>query len=331
MSAPIVTTRAWLVAEDGTRRRIGPGPLLIGRGPDCDVVLDDPRVSKRHLLLRPGQTGVELHVLGRNLTEVGGEAVPSHTVLRDGDRIDVPAAHFTVSIPERGGQVGIDSRWVLVAGSVQHAVRRGPFVLGSGEGADLRLPCGPAHAGTLRVVQGALVVEEADPTLLRNGEPVSEDDVVPLDEGDVLDAAGCSVVVARVGAERPDPTTVGEQGPLLRAARFSYLPSGGDLSLEYGDRAYACRLPELRARLVALLLQPPAGYAVGQFLPDDVILPRIWPNQPERTHMDMNTLVHRLRKDLLRVGIDPTALVERARTGGATRLRIDRQTAISVE
>jgi hypothetical protein len=45
----------------------------------------------------------------------------------------------------------------------------------------------------------------------------------------------------------------------------------------------------------------------------------------------VNTLVHRLRKDLLKMGIDPTRFIERARTGGATRFRLPDGVPVEVE
>lgn len=329
--AALSSPQAWLVAADGSRRRIGPAPLLLGRGAGNDVVLDDPRISKRHILLRPAEGGVELHALGRNSTEVAGEAVRHHTLLRHGDRIEVPAATFTIEIETNPGDGAGESGWAVSIGPVRHDIRAAHFRLGSAADADLRLPDGPGHLGTLRRVQGSLLLDDPAPTLLHNGEAVPEDDVVLLDEGDVLETGTHRLVVSREPLAAADPTAIAESTPFLRSATFTYLPNGADLVLEYGDRSCACRLPELRARLVALLLGPPSGGMPGSFVGDDLLLPRIWPGQPERTHMDVNTLVHRLRKDLLRAGLDPTALVERARTGGATRLRIPPGTRITIE
>jgi len=70
------------------------------------------------------------------------------------------------------------------------------------------------------------------------------------------------------------------------------------------------------------LLQPTGEYEPGDFVPDELVLPQIWPRQPERTRTDLNTLVHRVRKDLLKIGVDPTSVIERAATGGATRFHL---------
>jgi hypothetical protein len=40
------------------------GSLVIGRGFECDLVLPDPRVSRRHVAVEAGETGVTFHDLG---------------------------------------------------------------------------------------------------------------------------------------------------------------------------------------------------------------------------------------------------------------------------
>src|SRR3954469_10930804 len=48
--------RAILLAE-GKRHAIAPGGALIGRSRDCDIVLQDSNVSRRHAEIRPGPQG----------------------------------------------------------------------------------------------------------------------------------------------------------------------------------------------------------------------------------------------------------------------------------
>ena len=48
--------RAILLAE-GKRHAIAPGGALIGRSRDCDIVLQDSNVSRRHAEIRPGAQG----------------------------------------------------------------------------------------------------------------------------------------------------------------------------------------------------------------------------------------------------------------------------------
>ena len=49
---------AELVLPGGGRVHIETEPVVIGRMPECSVVLSDPNVSRRHAEVRPGQRGV---------------------------------------------------------------------------------------------------------------------------------------------------------------------------------------------------------------------------------------------------------------------------------
>jgi hypothetical protein len=80
---------------------------------------------------------------------------------------------------------------------------------------------------------------------------------------------------------------------------------------------------------MALLLQPPEPYAAGALLEDDLLIARVWPGQA-RTRIDLNTLVYRLRRDLVAAGIDASTFVLRAPGGGGTRLGLPASVAISV-
>lgn len=78
---------------------LGDGPLLVGRDPDCDFLVEDPAVSGRHLELRRDDDGWTLTDLGsRNGTRVNGWRVRSIRVHR-GDRIEVGGATFVFVPP----------------------------------------------------------------------------------------------------------------------------------------------------------------------------------------------------------------------------------------
>ena len=81
-------------------------------------------------------------------------------------------------------------------------------------------------------------------------------------------------------------------------------------------------LPEMRARLIATLLKPPGEYQAGEDIPDEVLIPSIWPGQKIRNRTDLNQLIHRTRKDLVKAGVDPHAVLERVGRVGATRFRL---------
>lgn len=78
-----------LLLPDGQRLELTEHPAVIGRLPDCDVTVDDPRVSRRHAEVRPDPTGYTVVDLGSlNGTTVNGVAVKERRLL-DGDEIGV--------------------------------------------------------------------------------------------------------------------------------------------------------------------------------------------------------------------------------------------------
>ena len=80
-----------LVLGDGTRIAIGDEPVTVGRANDCDVVLSDPTVSKRHVEIRRDGTQVTVVDLGStNGTQVNGVGAKER-VLNDGDEIRIGA------------------------------------------------------------------------------------------------------------------------------------------------------------------------------------------------------------------------------------------------
>lgn len=78
-----------VVLPDGTRVAIGDDAISIGRLPECDVVLADPNVSRRHAEVRRSDGGFVVVDLGStNGTRVNG-ARADQRELRDGDEITV--------------------------------------------------------------------------------------------------------------------------------------------------------------------------------------------------------------------------------------------------
>jgi hypothetical protein len=91
--------RAVLVAE-GKRQVVAPGGALIGRSRDCDVVLADANVSRRHAEIRPGgPSGWTIADLGStNGVRINGRQAEGATPLNDGDRIDLGTVDVLVEI-----------------------------------------------------------------------------------------------------------------------------------------------------------------------------------------------------------------------------------------
>jgi hypothetical protein len=78
-----------LVLPDGGRIVLGAEPVVVGRLPECAVMLSDPNVSRRHAeIRRRGSEVVVRDLQSTNGTRVNGLPVTEH-VLADGDEITV--------------------------------------------------------------------------------------------------------------------------------------------------------------------------------------------------------------------------------------------------
>lgn len=80
-----------VVLPDGERIPLGDDPLTIGRLPECDIVLNDTKVSRRHAEIRKDGSGVGALVIDLNSTNgtlVNGAGVRERA-LTDGDQITV--------------------------------------------------------------------------------------------------------------------------------------------------------------------------------------------------------------------------------------------------
>ena len=75
--------------DRGKHHNIGDGDQLVGRGLDCQVVLADPAVSRKHFrLVRSGDVVEAIDMGGANGTNVNGARVSRHR-LNPGDQIEV--------------------------------------------------------------------------------------------------------------------------------------------------------------------------------------------------------------------------------------------------
>lgn len=74
----------------GRRIVLPPSGGVIGRSRDCDAVIEDGGVSRRHAQVRPGPEGWTIEDLGStNGVRVGGRPVRGAVALRSGDRIEL--------------------------------------------------------------------------------------------------------------------------------------------------------------------------------------------------------------------------------------------------
>lgn len=91
----------FLVDPLGRRVLISETVTLLGRAPDCGVVIPDRRASRWHAELQRDDKGVLLRDLGStNGTRLNGRPLDIPVRLRDGDVIEIAGAHFTFRDPD---------------------------------------------------------------------------------------------------------------------------------------------------------------------------------------------------------------------------------------
>lgn len=80
--------------------------VVLGRGDRCDVVIDDPKVSRDHLELRLHGGAVVAADLGSsNGTTLNGQRLTQPTRLRDGDTLVFGSARLALALPAAAGAI----------------------------------------------------------------------------------------------------------------------------------------------------------------------------------------------------------------------------------
>jgi len=88
-----------LLLLDGRRLVVGPTGATLGRSRQCDVVLDDPNVSRQHAEIRPRGGSWVLNDLGStNGSCVNGRRIDGPEVLKPGDEIELGTSALTFEL-----------------------------------------------------------------------------------------------------------------------------------------------------------------------------------------------------------------------------------------
>jgi hypothetical protein len=96
--------RAPLVLEvNGTRHPLQPPGLVIGRGSEADLRINDPGISRRHAQIRvnPAGPGLQIDIVDLGSTNgivVNGQRV-QHAVLQEGSRIEIGSTRMLIHAP----------------------------------------------------------------------------------------------------------------------------------------------------------------------------------------------------------------------------------------
>jgi pSer/pThr/pTyr-binding forkhead associated (FHA) protein len=305
--------RCMVTVADGASRRLGPSGLWIGRQRDCDIVANDPSVSRRHALVRLVGEGVELVPLGKAPVELNGKPVDNETLLADGDEIRIPGLVLRVEIELPAVDKNARPQFVFERGGASFGITHSPFVVGGGANDDLIVKHWKPAAFLLHVAQDELFVE-LDGTL------------EPLAVGAQFEFAGEVFMIGRAEG-RVATTAVGGTTELPAHVTIEILPRGGRIVFTVGAREHAVYLPDRRFDLMVALLR---DYREGEFTTDDKLRSIVWPRRPEVSRNEINMLISRCRRDLVDAGLAGPRLIERAPGGGGTRVQLSAGARIEI-
>jgi len=291
------------------------GGLLLGRNFDCDVVLQDASVSRRHALVYALEGGVELVPLAGRSVQVEGAPVTAARRLVPGESFEIDSQRFTL----RAEPFRLDdaTHWfVQRPGGALLRIPRERTTLGGGTDDDVMVEGWAPHTLCLAALGARLAIEVLAPGVTV-GRAMAAGEMGNVANGDEIACAGVKLRVVALPSDPAKPTLVSGSDEAVTAAVLSHYPRGGRLTLTRGARAGKVFLAGKRCRFVALMLQPPSPYAVGDVVPDAVIAEALWPGQyAGRT--DINTLLWRVRGDFSDAGMDRVNLFDRV--GGGVRV-----------
>jgi hypothetical protein len=87
------------LAVGARRLPLAPAGGTVGRSRDCDVVLDDAGISRRHAEIRPGADGWTIADLGStNGVLLNGKRLRGSHPLRPGDQLELGSTHITFEV-----------------------------------------------------------------------------------------------------------------------------------------------------------------------------------------------------------------------------------------
>jgi pSer/pThr/pTyr-binding forkhead associated (FHA) protein len=100
----VAAARSRLVLEvNGTRHPLEPPGLVIGRGTEADLRINDPGISRLHAQIRVQATGPSVSVDIVDLGSTNGIVVNGHkvaeAVLQEGSRIEIGSTRMLVHAP----------------------------------------------------------------------------------------------------------------------------------------------------------------------------------------------------------------------------------------
>jgi hypothetical protein len=316
------------VSADGAARRVSGLGLVIGRAVTCDVVIGEPEVSRRHVLLQFGASGqLDIVPLPSAQTLVNGVAIAAPVAAKDGDVLTFPGgATLRLACSGDEAMLGNDHAWLFDVRGRRIGLRRESLVIGGGDD-DVMLETWPAAAAQLTWRGEQPWLEARVDGLSRNAAALPRDTPVALAAGDRVAFAGVAVTLV---TEAVDAAVTYREAPRMTSIELEMQATGGMVTVRTTRGEHHALLAERRFALLMTLLRPPAPYAAGGYVPDEVVFAAVWPRSDAVARGDVNQLVTRLRSDLRAAGLAGSELVERYPKGGSTRFVVAHDVVISV-
>lgn len=204
--APVVRLPC-LVDGSGREHALRPGDNVVGR--QADVMLDDPRVSRRHAVVRVADGAIEVEDLGSsNGTEVNGAKLEAGTAvaLAAGDKVSFGGYETVFSTPGESAktQMGLSGRTqamtstpsaspaaaMLVVGADEFPLRVGANTIGRKAGNDVVLayPFVSGSHARVEVEEDGITFSDLGSTngTFRGDDKLEPDVPTPVGEDDVL-------------------------------------------------------------------------------------------------------------------------------------------------
>lgn len=316
------------LTTQGAAVRISGLGVVIGRAPTCDLVLNDPAVSRRHVLLQFGLRGqLDIVPFPGARTTVNGAVIETPVVARDGDVLAFPGG-ASVRLARGEGEVSPTSgtAWLLSVRGRRIGIRRAELTLGGGDD-DIMVETWPDAAARLIWRDDQPVIVPRVAGITRDAVPLAPDAAVVLAPGEQLVHGEVAIEILLETAD-PAPTVRG--AARVTAILLEMLASGGVMTISTTTGEHRLLLAERRFALACALFAPPPPYTAGEYLPDEAIIERVWPRGSSADRGDLNQLVFRFRADLKGAGLVGVELIERYAKGGAVRAVVDATIEIQV-
>ncbi len=311
--------RCWLEAEDGKRIPVGPRGLIVGRSLASDLMLADAAASRRAAFIYQDLEGLWLVKVGRSSVKVGHQEVEDTQALRPGDTVHFPGAAYVVHSDDDEAALA-DVSWALRRETAPPELRDLPRVLPLGDQAvslggspddDLRVPSWPPGLVQLRPDRGGWTAQLREGVNI-DGHPLQADATRTLKADASIGYARVVFRLVEVAATQRDTQ---QQLPIElpdRVALQPLVPSGGSITLSFGETEVTTWVPGVRFDVLQALLSPPEPYSAGDPLPDAVLMPLVWGRQIPSDRKAVVPVLKRLRRDLEKAGLAGSLLVGRS-------------------